>query len=90
MGVYNKGSQDINMLIDVLTDQTNKIKDYNDKANTALDKELRDIMVSYRDQEIKSFYSTLKALEGIMPEFKEEPNKENLINYKDIGIGDLK
>lgn len=90
MSAYNKGSQDINMLIEVLTEQTNNINDYNNKANTALDKELRDIMISYRNNEIKSFYKTLEALEAIMPEFKEDLPSKTLGNYTDIGIGDLK
>lgn len=96
MSAYDKGSEDVNMLLEILKDQAVKVNDYNEKANTALDKELRDIMLHYRKKEIKAMSKTLNILEEKMPEFNKYLAKylskdgAGSRSKDDIGIGDLK
>lgn len=87
MSAYNKGFDDINTLLDILSKQAQKVDEYNKTANSALDKELRDIFIGYRNDEIKVLSNTLDLLKERMPEFKTKTDKKN---KNDIGIGDLK
>lgn len=103
VSAYDKGSKDVNTLLEIFKTQAEQINTYNTDANTALDQELRDILIGYRNDEIKNICITLEMLKKELPEFNQAPNnnmldKGNLNdnnnvyshNYNDIGIGDLK
>lgn len=98
MSAYFKGREDINTLLNILQLQMSNVTNYNDTANQALEKELRDIFIGYRDDELNKFIQSLNELRKLMPELdqsiRENILKDNIentpVDFGDIGIGNLK